>query len=83
MGTSPVLGLLRPSSMDWKSAYQLVLQESDRTLLFKCVEVAEAKLLMHRETLAGCSDCDAERQTIEDALNHLRQVKREKLDFPG
>jgi hypothetical protein len=81
MATSDILGPVEHSALDWQAAYQLVLTETDRLALFKYVEVAESKLLMRRETLRDCEDCSAERQSVEDALAYLQQVKKSKLNF--
>jgi hypothetical protein len=62
-------------------AYQLVLAETNTIALFKCIEVAQATLLMRRDALENRRNCDAEQEAIADALNHLRQVKRVKVKF--
>ena len=47
----------------------------DKARLFKCVEVAEAAVLVRLEAIRKDSDHHAEREAIADALNHLELLK--------
>jgi len=66
----------------WQGEYDAVLRETDRKMLFKRVEIAEAALLNRRETLKHESDGRVERQEIERALEKLRALKEGILNFP-
>jgi hypothetical protein len=66
---------------EWRREYQAALQESDRPTLFKRVEIAEAALLSRRETLTNGSHDQSERHEIESALENLRALKKEVLNF--
>jgi hypothetical protein len=68
-----------PPERIWQRAYESVLAATDRRTLFKCVEVAEPAMLARLDALAGRPDCDAEVQSLADALRHLRLVKTELL----
>ena len=55
--------------------------ETDKSVLFKRVEVAEAAILTRRDELAHDSSSQTERGAIEDALTKLRVLKRDRLHF--
>jgi len=65
----------------WQGEYEAALRETDRKMLFKRVEIAEAALLNHRDALTQDSDDRVEEQEIESALKSLRALKRDVLDF--
>jgi hypothetical protein len=68
-------------SSDWRRAYEAVLEEADFHALFKRVEVAQAAALTRRAALKEiCSD-SSERRQIEAALEIIRTLKRECLQF--
>lgn len=48
---------------------------------FQCIEVAEAAMLTRREFLLSSASDLEERKAIEDALAHLRFMKRSRLGF--
>jgi hypothetical protein len=73
------LGHLR-TPPQWQLEYESALQETDRKMLFKKVEIAEATLLKRRESLGALSD-SFERTEIEIAISKLRLLKREILNF--
>ena len=76
MGTKSPSGV-RP----WQNKYDAALHETDRCLLAKCIEVAEATVLVRLETIRkGANDC-AEREAIVDALTNLDILKRDRLGF--
>ena len=72
-----------PSSrfLEWRTAYQAALKETDTATLFKCVEVAEAAVLTRRADLQRSSGHEAERREIEEALDSIQVLKRERLRF--
>ncbi len=67
----------------WREEYEAALLETDRRLLFKRVEIAEAALLNRRESLKHESDGRVERQEIERALEKLWELKEDVLNFPS
>jgi hypothetical protein len=71
-----------PHSIEWRLAYEAVLQENDTSALFKHVEIAEAAILTRRDSLASSLDHHEERAAIEQALAQLELVKRKRLGFP-
>jgi hypothetical protein len=68
-------------TQEWREAYQCVLAEMDKSALFKRVEVAEAAILTCRNTLGNGPDQRAERQAIQEALENLKLIKSERLNF--
>jgi hypothetical protein len=81
MSTDSKSSSLSWSLADWHLACEAAWVETDRTLLFRLVEAAEASALIRREILAAEADTSSERQAIEDALIRLRILKTEKLKF--
>jgi hypothetical protein len=67
----------------WWEEYEAALRETDRRILFKRVEIAEATLLNRQESLKHESDGRVERQEIEKALEKLRGLKEDVLNFPS
>ncbi len=65
----------------WQREYEAALHEMDKARLFKCVEVAEAAVLVRLEAIRKDSDHHAEREAIADALNHLELLKKTRLGF--
>jgi hypothetical protein len=65
----------------WREEYEAVLQETDHKMLFMRVEIAEAAIRSRREALMRSSDGLTERREIENALDKLRTVKRDVLNF--
>jgi hypothetical protein len=65
----------------WRSEYEAALRETDRRMLFKRVEIAEASLLSQREALTRDSDGRVEKQELESALQNLRALKKNVLKF--
>ena len=68
-------------SKQWREAYQSALQETDRRILFKRVEIAESAILTRRELLVNIGDGIAERRDIEAALDKISRVKKRVLKF--
>lgn len=65
----------------WQVEYESALLETDRKLLFKKIEAAEAAILTRREVLTHSPDGFAERAEIKSALAKLRMLKKEILNF--
>ena len=65
----------------WQREYEAALGETDHKMLFKRVEIAEAALLNRQLALKHESDGRVERQEIERALDRLRAVKKDILNF--
>ena len=72
--------VLVPPLPQWQLRYESALRETDRNVLFKRVEIAEAALLDSRESLVRPSDA-LQRTEIEIALAKLRLLKKEILNF--
>jgi hypothetical protein len=66
---------------NWQREYESALLETDKSVLFKRVEVAEAAMLIRRDALEHDSSSRTERGAIEDALANLRVLKRDRLHF--
>jgi hypothetical protein len=77
---TPYLGLALRSPQ-WRSEYEAALRETDRRMLFKRVEIAEASLLNQRDALTQDSDGRVEKQELESALQNLRALKKNVLKF--
>ncbi len=65
----------------WQDEYDAVLHETDNVLLFKRIEVAEARMLVRLEAITESTDHRAEREAIADALIHLVFLKSNRLGF--
>jgi hypothetical protein len=69
----------------WQRDYEASLREHDPKKLLERVHSAEAAIFNRLQQLAQNSeaaDHKAEQQAIADALNVLRLLKRDKLNFP-
>jgi hypothetical protein len=66
---------------NWQRDCESVLLETDKSVLFKRVEVAEAASLTRRDALEHDSSGQTERVAIEDALANRRVLKRDQLHF--
>ncbi len=69
------------SCLQWRLEYESAMKETDRKTLFKRVEVAEAAILTRREMLTLSSEDFAEWQEVEMALDKVRHLKKEVLQF--
>jgi hypothetical protein len=65
----------------WQPVYAAVLMEFDLPKLFKLVEIAEASLLVRRDLLDNRPQAHAECHAIQNALQKLAVIKRERLKF--
>jgi hypothetical protein len=59
---------------NWRREYESALFETDKSVLFKRVEVAEAAILAPRDALEHDSSSQTERGAMEDALAALRSI---------
>jgi hypothetical protein len=66
---------------NWQREYESALLETDESVLFKRVEVAEAAILTRRDALEHDSSSQTERGGIEEALANLGVLKRDRLHF--
>ena len=74
--------LSSPRYPEWQEQYETALLEVDRKKLPDRVTDAENAIFNRLQSLAGNADHQAERQAVKAALNGLRLLKRERLDFP-
>lgn len=65
----------------WEREYQKVLAETNTLALWKCVEIAEAKMLLRRDFVEKSPHLEDERQALAEALSNLDKIKRERLGF--
>ena len=62
----------------WFEVYKAAVLELDPRKLPERIGAAKEKVRLRLEEIQGDSDHHAERQQIEDALNNLRVLEREK-----
>jgi hypothetical protein len=67
---------------EWQTSYREALQEVDKQKLEAKIHLAEWKIFQRLQTISADSDHHEERSAIVDALNALRFLKRDKLDYP-
>jgi hypothetical protein len=65
----------------WQRDYEAVCGETDKTALFKKVEIAETAMLIRRDVLTCSVDNRAEWQALELGLAELHVLKKERLNF--
>jgi hypothetical protein len=65
----------------WQVPYRTTLVETDRSLLFKKVEIAEAAVLTRLHELQPGTENLAERQQLTRARTGLQIIKKHKLGF--
>ena len=63
---------------EWQAPLQELILEFDKTKLPEKAQKLEAILTDRLYQLSGSSDGHTEREAIQDALNILRVIKREK-----
>ena len=56
-----------------------MLLETDKSVLFKRVEVSDVAILTRRDALEHDASSQTERSAIQGALANLRVLKRERL----
>jgi hypothetical protein len=67
---------------EWQKLYQDALVETDKKKLEAKIHLAEWKIFQRLQTVSADSDHHGERAAISDALNALRFLKRDKLNYP-
>ena len=67
---------------EWSHKYREALLETDREKLSERVAEAEAAIFERLQQLSQSQDGQAERKAIQDAINALRFIKRDRLAFP-
>jgi hypothetical protein len=65
----------------WQDAYDEILRATDKSELFKLVEVAESAILVRRDLLSRSSNHAGERRAIEEALRVVFVIKQQILKF--
>ncbi|MGA2425252.1 MAG: hypothetical protein ABSG07_14710 [Terriglobales bacterium] len=65
----------------WQNDYDAALRETDGNRLAKCIEVAEANILVRREAIGKGANHRAEHEAIADALTQVDLLKRNRLGF--
>ena len=67
----------------WRESYNEALSEFDPGKLVERVADAETAILSRMQALQTSSDGHVERKAIGEALNGLRTLQTEKLNYPG
>jgi hypothetical protein len=67
---------------EWRTSYQEALLEVNKEKLEAKIQLAEWKIFQRLQTISADSDHHGERSAIADALNALRVLKRDKLNYP-
>jgi len=67
---------------EWQRPYQAALLELDHEKLSARVAEAEAAIFERLQALDGTQDAQAERHALQDAINGLKVIKRDSLNFP-
>jgi hypothetical protein len=67
---------------EWQKPYQDALLERDTNNLEAKIHLAEWKIFQRLQTVSADSDHHGEKSAIADALNVLRALKRDKLNYP-
>ena len=67
----------------WRKSYNEALSEFDPGKLVERVADAEMAILYRMQALQTSSDGHVERKAIGEALNGLRTLQTEKLNYPG
>ena len=67
----------------WRESYKEALSEFDPGKLAERVADAEMSILFRMQALQTSSDGHVERKAIGEALNGLRTLQTEKLNYPG
>ncbi len=67
---------------NWQQKYQDAMRESDPPKLAAKVADAESAIFLRLQTLSGDPDHDDEKRALHAAIESLRCLKTEKLNFP-
>jgi hypothetical protein len=72
----------KPKYPEWQILLQEAMSESDQDKLPAKIHRVEALIFEWLQQLESSNDGAGEREAINDALDVLRSVKRERLQFP-
>ena len=67
---------------EWQTPYLEALLEADKQKLEAKIHLAEWKIFQRLQTISADSDHHGERSAIADALNALRFLKGDRLNYP-
>jgi len=67
---------------EWQTSYREALLEVNKEKLEAKIQLAEWKIFQRLQTISADSDHHGERSAIADALNALRVLKRDTLNYP-
>jgi hypothetical protein len=67
---------------EWQPSYRDALLEVNKQELEAKIHLAEWKIFQRLQTISADSDHHGEKSAITDALNALRVLKRDKLNYP-
>ena len=67
---------------DWQCEYEAKLLEVDPQMLAERVKAAEAAIFLRQQALANNPVGHAERQAIDDAVQALRVIQTETMNYP-
>ena len=67
---------------EWQTAYQEAFVEVDKQKLEAKIHLAEWKIFQRLQRISADSDHHGERSAIADAMNALRVLQRDRLNYP-
>lgn len=67
----------------WQQLFREAVIELDRDKLKERIAAVELAIFQRQQEINGNPNCEAERQSIEDALKTLLALQREILGFPN
>jgi hypothetical protein len=67
---------------EWQTSYRDALLEVNKQELEAKIQLAEWKIFQRLQTISADSDHHEERLAIADAVNALRILKRDTLNYP-
>ena len=66
----------------WQSEVQAAINEADQQRLLNRVHAAEVAIFTRLQEIGKAGPHDAERESLADAVEKLRLLKRDRLGFP-
>jgi hypothetical protein len=67
---------------EWQASYQEALLEVNKEKLEAKIRLAEWKIFQRLQRISADSDHHEERSAIADAVNALRVLQRDRLNYP-
>ena len=67
---------------EWRTSYQEALLELDKKKLEAKIHLAESEIFQRLQIISADSDHHGEKSAIADALNVLRVLERDELNYP-